>query len=927
VTQQHARVRGARHAFAALALLATLSACNLFSSPDAQVAKGRAALAAGDSRAAAVYFKGALQSAPERIDARLGLAEAALALADPVTAVDAVAHAERLHAPATELEPVKWRAALAAGHYQQVADALSSAREGLPEATRTEVRADALVALGHADQALELYKASAGTGAPAPELGLGYARALAASGHSDDALAVLEALIEHEPGNARALVAKAETLYRAGHLSEAGSAAAEARKHVDDRRDVPTYLAAQVASADVGLALGHPELARDAVASLARDAPGAAVTKILQARLAITERRYEAAVEALTPVVARLPDYEPALLLLGTAHALAGHPAQAETHFIHVLALRPDNRIARRYLAEVELSEGRPEAARATVEPFAQAASPDVAMLTELGRVALATREAALAAGYFERAVALAPSDDGLKLELATAYNASGRPQAALALLDQLPEAPRGQYRAELQRIYALPAGQQAAEVSRYVAAHVDDASAQLFAAAFHVARHDEDAARQDFEAAIRLDPTNMRAFLGLARLELRDAHYEAAQSAFTRLGALKSGAVDADIGLAQIASAKGDEEQARRWLEQARGADAKAVAPRLMLARAYAAQGQYPRARTLISEALNVEPARLESLTTAAQIEERAGDSKTALSYVDRLTEAAPSSPEAWLVRGQYHASHGDAAGGRRAFEKALELRAGWPQATANLAALDLREGDSSAALALAHGLESKPSSRLNGLELRADIEVARGDFARAVAAYDEAIALAPGSLLVLHRYAAASRGQLPGALSGLTDWLAKHPEDVMVRFAYAQHLQIHGDLPGARREYERIVAADPKDPIPLNNLAYLYHAAHDPRALELARRAYALAPTSPPIADTLGWILAMSGQVEEAVPLLASAAAKSPKQASVQYHYAWVLAKSGKKSDAKQLLEGLLSNQSAFPERSEAEALAKEL
>jgi hypothetical protein len=81
------------------------------------------------------------------------------------------------------------------------------------------------------------------------------------------------------------------------------------------------------------------------------------------------------------------------------------------------------------------------------------------------------------------------------------------------------------------------------------------------------------------------------------------------------------------------------------------------------------------------------------------------------------------------------------------------------------------------------------------------------------------------------------------------------------------------------------------------------------------------------PAVVDTLGWVLASSGNLGEGMPLLASAASAAPAERGIEYHYAWALAKTGKKDESKQILARILSNPEPFPERAEAQALAKEL
>ena len=108
----------------------------------------------------------------------------------------------------------------------------------------------------------------------------------------------------------------------------------------------------------------------------------------------------------------------------------------------------------------------------------------------------------------------------------------------------------------------------------------------------------------------------------------------------------------------------------------------------------------------------------------------------------------------------------------------------------------------------------------------------------------------------------------------------------------------------------YRRAIERAPDNPILLNNLAYLL--AGDPatrdEAVRLAERAHGLAPQSPVVADTLGWILYLKGDLPRAEALLAAAAKAAPGIAEVRYHLGMVYAKQGKTPRRRRELEASL-------------------
>jgi predicted Zn-dependent protease len=117
------------------------------------------------------------------------------------------------------------------------------------------------------------------------------------------------------------------------------------------------------------------------------------------------------------------------------------------------------------------------------------------------------------------------------------------------------------------------------------------------------------------------------------------------------------------------------------------------------------------------------------------------------------------------------------------------------------------------------------------------------------------------------------------------------------------------------------------PENVVVLNNLAFLYQAEGDDRALEYAERAHARAPDNPAIADTLGWVLVNRGEVGRALPLLETARQALPDRPEVRYHFATALAKAGRPAEAREELVALLNEVESFPQRADAEALLQTL
>ena len=123
---------------------------------------------------------------------------------------------------------------------------------------------------------------------------------------------------------------------------------------------------------------------------------------------------------------------------------------------------------------------------------------------------------------------------------------------------------------------------------------------------------------------------------------------------------------------------------------------------------------------------------------------------------------------------------------------------------------------------------------------------------------------------------------------------------------------LEAAGDVESARRAYGEVAPGEPEHPTALTRLALLRQKADDaPGALELARQAYAEAPTDPQAMVTYAELLRIAKRYDEAIAILDKLIAKMGKSqpaAKLYFLRAAALERAGKwpqaESDLKQSL-----------------------
>jgi tetratricopeptide (TPR) repeat protein len=237
---------------------------------------------------------------------------------------------------------------------------------------------------------------------------------------------------------------------------------------------------------------------------------------------------------------------------------------------------------------------------------------------------------------------------------------------------------------------------------------------------------------------------------------------------------------------------------------------------------------------------------------------------------------------------------------------------------------------GEKVQALDRARALNARNPDDAAALAVLAAAQLANADFNGALATNERLLNSAPSAPVAMAAAQLRMQTGKENAFEPIEQWLEKHPRDVAARMMLAQMAQQRNLLDKAASQYEQVVAQQPQDAIALNNLAWVQHQRSNPKALATAMRAHELAPANPFIADTYGWLLAESGKVKAALPLLRDAARRDPTRASIRYHLAATLARSASDEDrktARLYLADLLRDPAPEDWRGDAEKLLSSL
>jgi predicted Zn-dependent protease len=119
--------------------------------------------------------------------------------------------------------------------------------------------------------------------------------------------------------------------------------------------------------------------------------------------------------------------------------------------------------------------------------------------------------------------------------------------------------------------------------------------------------------------------------------------------------------------------------------------------------------------------------------------------------------------------------------------------------------------------------------------------------------------------------------RDQPDQAFSLLSDGLKAHPNHTQLLYARSMVAELQDNFQIAEQDLRALLAQDENNSAALNALGYtmLIHTDRRDEAHKLIKRAYLLNPGDPAILDSLGWVLFVLGNAQQALPYLEKAMA----------------------------------------------------
>lgn len=445
-----------------------------------------------------------------------------------------------------------------------------------------------------------------------------------------------------------------------------------------------------------------------------------------------------------------------------------------------------------------------------------------------------------------------------------------------------------------------------------------------------YLLKNDADKARASFEKALEIDPTFFPAASNLARLDLTEKKVEAAELRFRSVLTRSPQHADALLALAGLkARTKEGMPEALKLLATAVQGNPKLAASHGALVQLHVAMGENTKALAAANEAALALPEDEQVLEMLASTQALAGQIDAAILTRQKLVARSPSSVKPLLRLASAQMSAKRESEAIQNVRKALSLEPESLEALTTLIALHMSRNALEDALSVTRDIQKQKPKLALGYDLEGELQARAGKHEAAVKAFREALDRERTAVHVvkLHSVLMRTPNGAVEARNLIEAWQRDKPDDNAVLGYLAESALTQKRFDEAWQRYEALLKRAPKDPIVLNNLAWLAAQRKDGKALDYAKQAYDVAPNSPAVLDTYGVILFDAGDENEGLKMMRQAVAGAPDAHELRFNLAQRLAKAGMKADARKELAPLVALGRDYARADEVSELMKNL
>jgi tetratricopeptide (TPR) repeat protein len=628
----------------------------------------------------------------------------------------------------------------------------------------------------------------------------------------------------------------------------------------------------------------------------------------------------EKAEQRMGDVLRSAPDNADALNALALAEWNLGKLGDAEIHLQRALLNFPKNLQGSVSLAELRMQKGDFNGAEEVLRKAANQQPPVSDAIVGLAEFLVIAKRDSEAEQQFRLALRVNPGSAVALFDLANLLVRSGKLDQAEPFYARLSSLPDQRYRLS-HAVFLFDHGkipQALAEIEKLSAADPKDRIARsLLVQAYWKAARPLDAEKV-LARALRENPKDTEALTQRSAIYLGAGKYDEAQFDLNQGLRFKPDSAEVHYLLSRIDRVRRDLLSQTKELSEAVRLKDDFLQARLELAQVLLATKAPRAALDLLNK---TPPAQLKTVPAIIQRNWAllgAGDAPGFRKGVaDGL--ALKRVPDLLLQESIVKIQQRDVAGARASIDEALEI--------------DPRDFRALVLMVMTYRVQKQPEKVLPWLQAMAgkhpdsapvhavlgDWLLASGNLVQARTAFSVVLQQSPGyvpAAIGLARVA-VSEGKLDEARKSLASASASDPSNGTVTFLMGNVESLAGNRAKALELYNKVLEAEPSNPLVLNNVAYLLadFSQKPDEALKYAQRAKELSPDDPGVEDTLGWVLYRKGVYDVALRHL-KAAASGGSTAQSEYHLAAAYFKTGDRKGCERALDTALRLNPKLPE-----------
>ena len=911
---------------AAALLLTIVFACPVAiaaDSPAPLLTKAQQALNQHDPRRAKIHLKNLLKKQPSNVEARTLLGTIYFFEKDYAGAAKELKIAIRLGSENPDLLLMLSRAYLEQGEVDDILEQITIPKGASDKfaASVISVRGQAFGMKGDGEQAQSLFEEAHALDPEAADPIAGLAQIMLAQQRLDEALDLAGQAITRQDNNQQAWLVKAEAL----RLQKQFDPAAKAYDKVLEL--TPTHIGARVGRATLAIRKADFSSAEKDIDKALEISPNYLPARYLKALMAYQKKDLEGAATILQTLLLHHNEHLPSQLLLGTILYQQQRYEQAKEYLSSYTQRAPNQLNAKKMLASLLIKTNDAPAAIELLTPFIQDHTSDPQLLSLAGTAYTRSGNTDKGEQLLAKAAELAPGTAAIHTQLALSQLVGGNTDAAVGQLETAAELgmPQADFLLVLTYIKQKQHDKAVQTAQALIDKLPDNPSPYNLLGAALAGKGDLDGATRAFAKAQQIAPDKTAARFNLAKIDLRNGKRKQAIERLDALLAQHPDHLGSATTRAGLALQDGDQALAGKILTQAYERNRDSIKAGLVLARYFQQTKQPMDALRVARELSTNHPKSTQAKRALANALSATGDQRGAAQAYRAVLQQQPDSLtdrlQLALIQLQTKRAQKAAANLQQILDKAPD---NYP-AMAAMASAQTQLKHYSKATALARQLQQQLPDAAIGYRLEADIIAAIGNPQDAAALYQQAVDKNPSQQNYQRLIAVLAKGNAAALEQALTAWLKQHPSDIRPAMRLAANAERRGDAKAALKYYQHVIQNHPKQPSALNNAAWLLMQSNDRSAVDLAARAYQIAPDNLNIADTYGMVLVNMGDPEKGLSILQRTASRAPHKPDFSYHVALGLYQVGRHRDAIKRLRRILGKSDVFNEREAAEKTLK--